>query len=224
MRSFCLVVILLLLTVECLGQDEGGLEEPSEGIEGVDDEVVVGGEEKGDEVKEEERVEDSVGKELAKDSSIPEENLDVKNSRREEEKETSKSEGGRERSLEGLDDKLVVDEREDQSTSTEEKESDDQSTPTEREDPQPTSANEGPCSVCSCSTLDDMGNSMKMNNKKFSDMVDTLDETLIQIDCSQLNLSTWIPMQQTPSLAVDFSHNLLSTLPTFTQVKRGENG
>ena len=214
------MVILLLLTVECLGQDEGGLEEPSEGIEGVDDEVVVGGEEKGDEVKEEE----SVGKELAKDSSIPEENLDLKNSRREEEEETSKSEGGRERNLEGSDDKSIVDEREDPSTSTEEKESDDPTTSTDREDPQPTSPNEGPCSVCSCPTLDDMGNSMKMNNKKFSDMVETLDETLIQIDCSQLNLSTWIPMQQAPSLAVDFSHNLLTTLPTFSQVKRGENG
>ena len=31
---------LLLLTIECLGEDEGG---PSEGIEGANDEVVVGG-------------------------------------------------------------------------------------------------------------------------------------------------------------------------------------
>ena len=156
------------------------------------------GGEVGDEVKEEEWMEDSVGREL-------------KNSRSEEEEETSRStspssskrEGEAEVGLEGSDDKSVVDKSEDPPTST------------EREKPPPTSAYDGPCSVCSCSTLD--------NNRKFSDMLENSDETLVQIDCSHLNLSTWAPLQQqAASLAVDFSHNLLATLPTFAQVRRGK--
>ena len=218
MRLLCLVT-LLLLTVGGLGEGEGGHVEPSEGIEGVDDKVVV--EEEGEEVKVEEWEEDKVGENLAKDSSILEDNIDestdLKKSKSEEEEETSESTsafpssslGEGERDLEGSDDKSVVDEKEDPPNL----EREDPPTPTEKDeggDPPPTSASEGPCLVCSCSTLDNMGDSMKMNK-----MIETWNET-IQIDCSQLNLSTWIPMQGA-SLAVDFSHNLLTTLPTFSE-------
>ena len=220
MRLLCLVT-LLLLTVGGLGEGEGGHVEPSEGIEGVDDKVVVEEEEEeGEEVKVEEWEEDKVGEDLAKDSSILEDNIDepadLKKSKSEEEEETStsafpsSSQGEGERDLEGSDDKSVVDEKEDPPNL----EREDPPTPTEKDeggDPPPTSASEGPCLVCSCSTLDNMGDSMKMNNK----MIETWNET-IQIDCSQLDLSTWIPMQGA-SLAVDFSHNLLTTLPTFSQ-------
>ena len=222
MRLLCLVT-LLLLTVGGLGEGEGGHVEPSEGIEGVDDKVVVEEEEEeGEEVKVEEWEEDKVGEDLAKDSSILEDNIDetadLKKSKSEEEEETSEStsafpsssQGEGERDLEGSDDKSVVDEKEDPPNL----EREDPPTPTEKDeggDPPPTSASEGPCLVCSCSTLDNMGDSMKMNNK----MIETWNET-IQIDCSQLDLSTWIPMQGA-SLAVDFSHNLLTTLPTFSQ-------
>ena len=207
MRMLCLVA-LVLLTVEGLGapqgEGEGGQVEPSEGIEGREDKIVVE-EEDDDEVKEEEWVEDNAGKDLAKDvegKDVTEETVDLKKSRSEEEEETSESpstspsSGGEgEIGLEGSDDKSVVDET--------------------MEDSPPTTASDGPCSVCSCSTLDETGNSKKMNNTMFSDMVGTLEE-MIQIDCSHLNLSIWLPMQG-PSLAVDFSHNMLTSLPTFSE-------
>ena len=146
MRLLCLVT-LLLLTVGGLGEGEGGHVEPSEGIEGVDDTVVV--EEEGEEVKVKKWEEDKVGENVAKDSSILEDNIyestDLTNSKSEEEEETSEgtsafpssSLGEGERDLEGSDDKSVVDEKEDPPNL----EREDPPTPTEKDeggDPPPT--------------------------------------------------------------------------------------
>ena len=201
MRLFCLVAFLFLAR-KGLGVAEGGGGQvgTSEGIEGVKDKVVVDEVEEGEDV---EGSEEDVEKDFSNDSSSIEEKavteetvgLNISSSASEE---TSKSPSSHpsssgESELEGLDDKSVVD---------------------GSEDPPTTTDSDGPCSVCYCSTLDDMGNSTKMNNKMFSDLVETSNE-MILIDCSHLNLSTWLPMEGS-SMAVDFSYNLLTTLPTFS--------
>ena len=204
MRLFCLVAFLFLAR-EGLGaeQREGGEVGTSEGIEGVKDKVVVDEVEEGED---EEGREEDVEKDFSNDSSsleekaVTEETVDLNISSSASEEASKRpsshpsSSGEGESGLEGSDDKSVVDVSEDPSTTTD---------------------SDGPCSVCFCSTLDEMENSTKMNNKMFSHLVDTSNE-MILIDCSHLNLSTWLPMEGS-SLAVDFSYNLLTTLPTFSQ-------
>ena len=142
----------LFLAREGLGaeQGEGGEVGTSEGIEGVKDKVVVDEVEEGED---EEGREEDVEKDFSNDSSsieekaVTEETVDLNISSSASE-ETSKSPSSHpsssgEGELEGSDDKSVVDVSEDPSTTTD---------------------NDGPCSVCFCSTLDEMENSTKNLN------------------------------------------------------------
>ena len=184
-------VALLLLAGEGLG--EGAGEGGAGHLAGIEAKVVA------EEALDKERLD--VGKDSTVSSSSNLEREDLNNSGNAEEETTSNSPSpgdpnssdGKD-GLDGSEDETVVDGGEEN--------------PTGNSSPAP----EFPCTVCSCSTQDASGNSKKIK----SNVLVQNSSNLIQIDCSDLSLTTWLPMQGS-TLVVDFSHNLLTRVPMFTQ-------
>ena len=229
MRLRCLLVIVLLAIEgpgaskadkdHAIGDNLGAVE----GIDGVEDETVV-------DVAEEEEEEDGGAEGLvSKDTNTAFENLTgsniLKNVTNLSEKsltevavESDQDNGEQEvkysaeslidaeegSGLDGSDEEVLAEDvnndKNDEDTTNKEIDS-----PTE----------EGPCSVCYCSTLSESGDPVRMNDEMFFKLANTSDK-IIKVDCSNRNISTWTPMQGS-NLAVDLSNNLLEDLPDFLE-------